>query len=308
MIDYSIIIPHFNIPELLTRCLKSIPLRDDVQTIVIDDGSNKESLEALKEIEQAFPKVQFIYQENRGGGAARNKGLAEAMGRYILFMDADDYFNYCINEILDQYKDSCADIVYFNVNSVDTNLYTHSYRCIHINKMFSTYSKDRAKAEFQMRYAYGEPWGKIIRHGLITEHNIRFEETPIHNDTQFSYLTGLYAKDIAVDQRAICCITNRQDSVSKKISTDRLFARVSVFSKQFQVLKQNGIDFLDDRIFLSFDYCKKNKLHQELGECYRIASQYGLTKSRLNKVHRQIRSNKRKELVLKILSKIKEKL
>jgi glycosyltransferase involved in cell wall biosynthesis len=305
-VDYTIIIPHYNIPELLVRCLKSIPARDDIQIIVIDDGSNERNKSILKEIEQTFPYIQFIYQENLGGGAARNKGLSIATGKYILFLDADDYFNYCINEILDQYKHSDFDITFFNVNAVDTDLYTQSYRCIHINKMFNLYTNDKKKGEFQMRYAYGEPWGKIIRHDLIIKNNIQFEETSIHNDTQFSYQTGFYAKKIFVDQRAICCITNRTNSVSKKLSADRLLTRVAVFSRQFKFLKEHGISFLDNRIFLSFDYCKKNNLKQELRECYSIASKYGLSHSKLSSFHRKMILKKRAEFISRIISKIKK--
>lgn len=306
---YSIIIPHYNIPTLLRRCLKSIPQNDDIQIIVIDDCSNKESIAQLKEIESQHSQIQFVYQDkNLGGGAARNKGLSQAKGKFILFADADDFFNYCIEDILQQYKDCDADLIFFNVNAIDNNLYTHSYRCSHINKIFNLYKKNPKQAEFQLRYSYGEPWGKIYRKDFIVQNRIQFEEIKIHNDTQFSYLTGFYAKKIIVDQRALCCITYRQNSVSKQISTDRIITRVSVFSKQHQFLKQHQIDYLDERIFLSFDFCKKHNLKEELQTCYKTAKEFGLSKTKLNKYRRQIKTKKKLAFIVQVLSKIKKGL
>lgn len=93
MINYTVIIPHYNIPDLLRRCLKSIPCREDVQVVVVDDRSSDENLIILKEMERDFSNVQFIYLEkNQGGGNARNVGLQYAIGTYVFFADADDFF------------------------------------------------------------------------------------------------------------------------------------------------------------------------------------------------------------------------
>lgn len=305
--NFSIIIPHYNIPQLLMRCISSIPQQNDIQVLVVDDCSNSDSVAKLKEMESQFSWIQFIYQnKNLGGGAARNKGLSLATGKYVLFIDADDYFNYCIRDVFQQYKDSDNDIIFFNAISIDSDLYTQTYRCSHINKIFELYKKDPAKAEFQMRYAYGEPWGKLIRRDFIEEHDIRFEETKIHNDTQFSYMTGYYAKKIAVDMRALNSITSREGSVSKQISNDRLETRVQVFAKQFQFLHQNHIEYLDDRIFLTFDYCEQNHLKDEEQACYKIAEEFGLSKSILQKKHRRIKLKRKIKSLKKRLSKIKK--
>ena len=62
MTNYSIVIPHYNLPALLRRCLGSIPQRDDIQVIVVDDGSSEESKSALEDIGIDFPNVQIVYQ------------------------------------------------------------------------------------------------------------------------------------------------------------------------------------------------------------------------------------------------------
>ena len=88
---FTIIIPHKDIPELLDRCLRSIPHREDIQIIVVDDGSY--DVDAVKIVEKSFPWVLFIYEKNScGPGVARNRGLEKANGEWIVFADADDYF------------------------------------------------------------------------------------------------------------------------------------------------------------------------------------------------------------------------
>ena len=73
---YSIIIPHYRIPKLLRRCLCSVPKRNDLQVLVVDDNSGADIVAQIREIEKDFPFVTFIYSEtNGGGGRARNIGL-----------------------------------------------------------------------------------------------------------------------------------------------------------------------------------------------------------------------------------------
>src|SRR5690554_2433886 len=93
-INYSIIIPHKNIPELLDRCLKSIPIRDDVQVIVVDDNSDPDKVDFFE-----FPGLNrhntdvYFTKEKKGAGYARNVGLTKAIGKWLIFSDADDFFN-----------------------------------------------------------------------------------------------------------------------------------------------------------------------------------------------------------------------
>ena len=68
MVNYTIIIPHHNIPNLLRRCLHSIPLRDDVQIIVVDDCSDEIYKSELLSLEKEFISVYFYYSDICKGG------------------------------------------------------------------------------------------------------------------------------------------------------------------------------------------------------------------------------------------------
>lgn len=107
-INYSIIIPHKNSAGLLQRCLDSIPQRDDIQIIIIDDNSL--NIKKLRDIEKKYSYVEMIYtKEGRGAGYARNVGLKQIKGKWVLFADADDFYNKNAFSILDNYINSDND-------------------------------------------------------------------------------------------------------------------------------------------------------------------------------------------------------
>lgn len=276
---YSIIIPHYNIPQLLKRCLNSIPHRPDLQIIVVDDCSEKQYLSSLQCLEIEFPYVSFCYlSKGGGGGKARNEGLKLARGHYVLFADADDFFNYCIGDILEEYKDTEYDVVYFNANSVDTDSYVSTFRCMHLNKMIRMYEKKPQKAVFDLKYKFGEPWCKMVKRELIEKNGIRFSETIIHNDTKFSYTVGYHSNNIHVDKHAFYCVTERVGSVSKCFSVNRLFIRTQIFAEATVYLYNHGIIYNNEPFlyFPLFYFIRKGDL-VNARQCILIMKEMGMT-------------------------------
>ena len=116
MYNYAIIIPHKNCPDLLQRALDSIPEKDDIQVIIVDDNSD-----ATKVDFENFPglgrknTIVVFDKSGKGAGRARNIGLSkiENNTKWILFLDADDFFSYRIEEILEKYKKQIYIIKYF---------------------------------------------------------------------------------------------------------------------------------------------------------------------------------------------------
>lgn len=90
----SVIIPVYNAAEFLKDGLNSLlkqTLRE-IEIICVDDGSTDGSLVILKEFEKTDARIRVIHQENQGAGAARNNGMDVARGKYLAFLDADDFF------------------------------------------------------------------------------------------------------------------------------------------------------------------------------------------------------------------------
>ena len=251
--NFTVIIPHKNIPLLLERLIKSIPMRDDLEIIVVDDHSDARVVEQLRSIERGDSKF-ILNQECHGAGYARNCALPLAKGKWVLFADSDDFFNLGFNDFLNEYTDSDADIVYFNANSVDTDTYEPSNRVDHLHGFIEEYHKDKNKGELIMRYLFTEPWCKMVKREIIESHHIKFEETSIRNDVRYSYLVGHYAAKIIVDDRQLYCVTTRQNSVSRGKGYQAALDELKVFAgwKKF---------FIDHQIPLDlpkFDLCAYN--------------------------------------------------
>ena len=250
-IQYSIIITHYNLTNLLERLLNSIPEREDIQIIVIDDCSTSNYLLELSKLQFLFPKVEFYSSsENGGGGKARNIGLTHAKGKYIIFADADDFFTPEFSKILTTYQSSEAyDIIYFNNVSVESDTLQPSNRNNQLSSFFRLAKKESEKAELALRFIFGEPWCKIVSRQMIETHGIKFDETPIHNDTKYSYLVGFFGKRIKLEERIGYCITNRSNSVSKQISNEKLLIRTKIFCEKMLFFKSNSIPIIDPLLF-----------------------------------------------------------
>jgi glycosyltransferase involved in cell wall biosynthesis len=89
---FSVVIPVYNRANLLGETLQSVLLQteQDFEIVVVDDGSTDDPEAMVKDL--ADPRIVFIQQENKGGGAARNTGIDAARGRYVAFLDSDDQF------------------------------------------------------------------------------------------------------------------------------------------------------------------------------------------------------------------------
>lgn len=300
MFTYTIIIPHRNIPKLLQRCLDSIPHRDDLHIIVVDDNSdpNKVDFEHFPGYDRNDVELIFT-KEGKGAGYARNVGLEHANSKKILFADADDYFNYCLNDMLDKYKADTTDIVFFNVCCLDSEYYTtDSKRFEYFTWYIKHYSKNPQKYELRLKYEFGAPWCKMINKSLIDEHHIRFDECSVCNDTTFSYLTGYYSKTIMVDKHAIYCITYRPGSLTYIVDEKNTLTRMEVQGRREKFLK----DVVGYDIVLGIHYTilvelKKSKNKELYKKCIDVLVSKGLNKKEIErKVLRRILGEKKAKI------------
>ena len=239
---YNIIIPHHNNPALLRRCLDSIPQREDIQVIVVDDNSDAKYIDEVQAACDAHPNTHcFLTTEGRGAGFARNKALKQVNSKWVIFSDADDYFLPEAFTIFDQYQDSEADIICFNSACRFSDTGEESNRSEHITKMIDAFlTTPNEETEGQLRYNYNEPWGKMIRAALIFDNDIQFEETRWANDVHFSTAIGVHAKQIAADKRQVYCVTVSRGSLVHQHSIESRRCRYEVQLRNNQYLRQVG--------------------------------------------------------------------
>ncbi len=198
-INYSIIIPHKNSPDLLDRCLASIPDRGDVQIIVVDDNSDDDK-KPVADAHQA-ELILLDAAHSKGAGRARNVGLSRAKGKWLLFADADDKYTDGLSALMDKYaEDADTDIVYLNVDYFNENgeIWAHE-----INSMIKAYLKGKSHAEKRLRYGIWTPWSRMIKRELVEKNQLRFDELLTCNDKMFCLKCSKCAQNMAVEPAVI---------------------------------------------------------------------------------------------------------
>lgn len=234
---YSFVIPHHNTPELLQRLVDSIPQRDDVEIIVVDDNSDED-----KKANVIRPNVRTIYIEkdnSRGAGKARNLGLAEASGKWIVFADADDFFNIpALESVLEIYKNSEYEIVVFPIRIVKSDtLEEGEWRDTWFNTLFYSDKSNRQKL-----LGTAAVWSKLIRRSFIMNNKISFEEIKYSNDQWFSVNVAVNASLIKYDScYKIYTLTYTENSLTRNRNIEAFECKFNAELRYWKVVLKSGI-------------------------------------------------------------------
>lgn len=220
MFTYSIIIPHYNIPELLVRCLNTIPVREDIQVIVVDDCSPDADTYQERFPEFSRPYLEW-YSTPQGGsaGRARNVGLEHAKGKWVLFADSDDFFTEKLESIFEKYEFSTYDIIHFKADSVDTTTYVQSNRHIDRNNGIEAYNDGRFAAK-EAALWFQVIWAQMISRRYIEENNIRFEEISFAEDVMFVARLNCLTDNIHISNEVLYVVTTRDEGLHKSAQKD----------------------------------------------------------------------------------------
>lgn len=240
---FTIIIPHKNIPELLQRCLDSIPHREDLQIIVVDDNSepNQVDFNHFPGLNDSRCKVIFT-KEGKGAGYARNVGLREVDSKWVLFADADDFYSENLNVFLDKYKNTDYQTVYFYNDTIDNETLTP----IDEDKFVETLVKDSINHHDYgyLRYKAYAPWTKMTQMALLQKHHICFQEIKASNDSLFNVKVGHYAEFFDIYDKAVYVRTIRRGSLAHTISAENNMARLNCGYEVNDFLKKHAPDRL----------------------------------------------------------------
>lgn len=249
--NLSIIIPHFNSPKLLEKLITTIPEKEDIQVIVVDDNSTKELEEYNIVVRKYSYKVEF-YKNNSGvqsAGACRNRGLDYAKGTWVMFADADDYFLSQMYESISKYFETDYEMVIFCPTSEFIDTGEIADRHIIDEKRINQYLTNPTYENLLNVKRMKGPWSKIIRRTVINDNNLRFSETLHHNDMYFVFLVGYYCKKTAVSGDKVYCITRNRGSLTTKVTERAFYLHVQEYIKCYQF----GIEHYSQEEFEQFN-------------------------------------------------------
>lgn len=245
MICYSIIIPHYDIPELLVRCLKSIPVREDIQVIVVDDCSPGFETYRERYPELSRPYLE-LYQTPKGGsaGRARNIGLQHAKGKWILFADADDYYVPDMYEMISSHCADDADAIFFKADSVDTITLQPSDRHVDRNDGVDMYLAGIHNCVEAILHCT-VVWATMYAAELIRENNIQFDETLCANDVMFAVKAAYLAKATSFSEEVLYVVTYREGSLhsDKTKKYPNYIAKMTTDARLVRYCRKNQINY-----------------------------------------------------------------
>ena len=240
---YSVIIPVYNAEKTLRRCLDSLRVQapTDVQFLLVDDGSRDGSGDICREYTEMDPRFTLLSKANGGVSSARNLGLESAEGKYILFVDSDDYVSAGYFSTLEELdREGSFDLILFS--NIRTDGVQDTPRLL-TDGSFTGQAAMEELGRAYSRKTINPPWNKRYRLELIRSNGIRFrEEISIGEDKLFNLEYALHCESCRVSSAALYCVsTELADSLSRKPRTD--------LQEQFARLDAGLDAILSDEIF-----------------------------------------------------------
>lgn len=179
MIDISIIVPSYNAEKYIDKCIKTLinQTKKELEFIIINDGSTDSTEDIIKSYNDK--RIKYFKNKNQGISKTRNFGIDKAKGKYIMFVDSDDYI-----------EENACEILFNNIESTNSDLVVSDFYIVKddkkekfsINSFNDTSLKDNPKL---LNIVNTAPWNKIYKRDLIINNNIRFPENLKYEDAPF---------------------------------------------------------------------------------------------------------------------------
>lgn len=204
MAKVSVIIPVYNVEPYLKQCMDSVvgQTLKDIEIICVDDGSTDGSLDILKEYATEDSRIQIIEQKNAGAGAARNNGMRHATGKYLSFLDSDDFFEpRMLEKAYDLAEKDQADFVAYKSDQYHTEKkqFVSAYWVIHENEIPPYHPfNHRQMTGNVFKVFVGWAWDKLFLKEFVDKYHLTFQEQRTSNDLLFVFSAVVLAKKISV--------------------------------------------------------------------------------------------------------------
>ena len=219
----SVIVPVYNSEKYLTEALNSLEEQTfkNFEVIIVNDGSTDNSEKIIKDFVNKNSNFKLINQKNMGPGYAKNTGIRYSKGKYIAFLDSDDFFAPNFLEILYNLAvENKADIAYcnFNLYHTDTNFSVY----MPFTAKSGVYSREKAFARLISDFSLHHfPWNKLYKKSLFTENNIEFFNM-FYEDIATCPKIFYFANKVVVTSKPLYYYRRHSESIIAKMTSDKI--------------------------------------------------------------------------------------
>lgn len=242
----SIIIPTYNIEKYVKQCVDSILKQSykDYEIIIVDDGSTDSTLELLHREYDSNKYIQIYTQNNQGSGIARNLGLEKSNGKYIMFIDGDDWIEPKMLEayinIINKYDYDLICSSYFEENYFGNNVKTELYKV----DTLSLKNQNECRKKYIHLYLdelVCAPHRNLYKSEIIKKNNITFPDLRRSQDIVFNYSYFKYVNSLYVDTNIYYHYRIINNGNHKKITKDYLKTIEYIYSNIMKMIEEWNI-------------------------------------------------------------------
>lgn len=246
---FSIIIAAYNIENYISKCIESVLTQtySDYEVIVVDDGSKDGTKSKIREFGD---KIKFIeHENNKFLGGTRNTGIEAANGKYILFIDGDDYLNnkYVLEKLDNLIGEQSVDVIYMGFEIVGKKTATIIPSSENCTKQFRI-AGDR----------YTNAWSKCWRRDFILENNLRFPENRYYEDVIFIYNAITKSNSYLIaDFPVHTYYSGRPNSITTNIRFKNLYDNIENIEDLVKIMKEDDNEIVRTKIKKEVQRCKE---------------------------------------------------
>jgi hypothetical protein len=247
----SVIVPVYNVEKYVKKCLDSISNQtyENIEIIIVNDGATDNSENICKEFVENEDRAKLYTKENGGLSSARNHGMRFATGKYVLFIDSDDYIaEGMVEELYKNIKEEDADVSVCGVYNVYSD--NQSPQCK--EEIYFCCGKER----FLKEYFIGEKIPGTICNKLISYEiasKISFPVGKIYEDAFYQFELVKYAKKYVVTTKPYYYYFHRENSITTKPYTVKNMNCIEIYSNFYDYINRE-ISSLSEYAFFRLSY------------------------------------------------------